>query len=83
MYTGSISMDQVAKIRFVNQKDYININAKIYDGRNMTMYPQSPTPDLKQFENSTNGNQWAINLTKADNSTLSAYDLSYMTVFNY
>merc|ERR1712100_946235 len=31
IYTGSIDMDQVAKVRFLNMKDYININLPIYD----------------------------------------------------
>lgn len=46
IYTGSINMDQVAKVRFVNLKDYVNINSRIYDGRNFTLIPQSPTIQL-------------------------------------
>lgn len=84
IYTGSLDMEHVAKVRFVNLKDYINLNLPIYDGRNITWYPASPTAQLKQFKNSTNGNQWAASKTGTNaTDNLQSYDLNHLSTFNY
>lgn len=36
-------MESVAKVRFVNLKDYINVKSRIFDGKSYTNLPHSPT----------------------------------------
>lgn len=40
-------MEKVARVRFVNTKDYVNLNQPLYDGRNFTKQPISPTAYLE------------------------------------
>lgn len=36
MFTGSNQLDHVARVRFMNMKDYINVNSPIFDGTQIT-----------------------------------------------
>lgn len=85
IYTGSEDMDKVARVRFVNMKDYVNVNQHMFDGRNYTKLPVSPTAWLQQFKRCTNGFQWSSKDTdsKDDDASFCSYDLNYLTLFNF
>jgi hypothetical protein len=58
MYTGAMKVDTVAKIRFNNDKDYVNRMMPINDGFNYTNVQVPPTKssdELILFRNSTFG----------------------------
>lgn len=85
IYTGSEDIDHVAKVRFVNSKDYVNLKQTIFDGRNFTALPVSPTAWLEQFERCTNGFQWSTKDTDSsdDDATFCSYDASYLSLFTF
>tara|TARA_B110000285_G_C14953278_1_gene527887 strand:+ start:394 stop:582 length:189 start_codon:yes stop_codon:yes gene_type:complete len=58
LFTGALKVDQVSKVRFNNNKDYVNKNLAIRDGFNYSNVAISPTPsteNLLAFGNTTNG----------------------------
>ena len=44
MYTGSLDVDNTGKIRFINDKNYINKMLNIFDGTTTQSLPVSPNP---------------------------------------
>lgn len=85
IYTGSEDMDHVARVRFVNAKDYVNVKQTVFDGRNYTGLPASPTEWLQQFETCTNGFQWSTKDTDSsdDDASFCSYDASYLGLFTF
>ena len=85
IYTGSESMDKVARVRYVNYKDYVNMQQSVFDGREISELPITPTAWLEQFQECTNGFQWNVKDTesKDDGTTFCSYDLTYLTLFTY
>jgi len=57
IYTGAISKENIAKVRFINSKNYVNRNMDIDNGDGHTTVPVSPTIifDSLTTKNVTNG----------------------------
>jgi len=83
IYTGALDASHVARVRFMNLKDYINTRGPIFDGGNYTVLPLSPTRWLMQFDGATNGMQFDAAAAQKDGSTLHALDQQFMTIFKY
>lgn len=61
LFTGALKVDQVSKVRFNNDKNYVNKLLPVRDGFNYSNVAVSPTPsteNLINFGNTTNGMQF-------------------------
>jgi hypothetical protein len=61
MFTGAIKKDETSKIRFLNDKNYVNKKINIFDGKKIHSLPVSPTAKLQKLDLLYNGMQFAPN----------------------
>ena len=58
IYTGSVSTDNISKIRFINGKNYFNKNVQVYNGVDFTTLPVSTSSSLTTLDQIFNGMQY-------------------------
>lgn len=83
LYTGSLDQERLGKIRFVNDKDYVNKKVAVFNGTALNLVQVSPTPKPVVFTKSiaTNGMQFPANLK--DDAPIGVFSPELLTIFNY
>jgi hypothetical protein len=81
IYTGSVSLDKVARVRFLNEKNYLNRQMPIFDGAERTMMPVT-TGGIERFTKATNGMQFAPGVVQNDDK-LTLFDDQLLALTDY
>lgn len=87
LYTGALKVDQISKVRFNNDKNYVNKLLPVRDGFNYSNVAISPTPSTEKlltFGNTTNGMQFQAKNHSTDKfDSLSYYKQDHLTILNF
>lgn len=82
IYAGSISIDNVAKVREMNDKDYMNREQRMWIGKNFTDLQVPPEGNYNIFGLATNGMQFSPKIA-SNSSELSIVNPSVLQVTKY
>ena len=75
--TGSIDLDVIARVRFLNGKNYVNLQMPINSGLALELAQVYSKKGLDVFSGATNGMQWSPTAEES----LSVFDPSLLTQF--
>ena len=83
MKLGTISESDVGKLRFINDKNYLNNLQEIYDGANRTFLPVAPFNKFQMLGYATNGMQFSPDLNDGSHDKIQVYDSDLFTLNEY